>query len=344
MSKQTQSNQTQTEVVGMPKRRNRRWLRWLGGLVVLVVGLILAGTIYEPMAEAADRRAYPPLGQMVDVGGYRLHIHCTGSGSPTVVLEAGLGETSYSMAGWIAPAVAQVTRVCVYDRAGYGWSEAAAGPRDGDAVTTDLHTLLAQAQEKGPYVVAGHSTGGVYMRVFAARYPEQVAGMVLLDAQPNEALTRLPDYPTFYAVFSPVTKLLPYVAQVGITRLFAFSSQTGLPQAANEGEIASEVTVHQYRAQRDEFAWIPAALTQAQALQSLGDKPLIVVSAPMDAQKGWLVLQAEMTKLSTNSVQRVISNATHTFLIWNETYAVASSQAILDVVTAVRTAQPLAKE
>ena len=316
----------------------RRFMKYMG---LLFLGLLMIGLVYEPMAEQSYAKTHQAPGQLFQVGDHQLHIHCTGSGSPTVVLEAGLGATSYSMAGWIAPAVAQVTRVCVYDRAGYGWSEAAAGPRDGDAVATDLHTLLAQAQEKGPYVVAGHSTGGVYSRVFAARYPEQVAGMVLLDAQPNDAFTRLPDYPTFYAIFSPVTKLLPYVAQVGIGRLFAFSSQTGLPQAANEGEIASVATVHQYRAQRDEFAGIPAALTQAQALQSLGNKPLIVVSAPLDAQKGWLSLQTEMTKLSTNSVQRIIPNATHEFLILNKTYAVASSQAILDVVTAVRTAQPL---
>lgn len=319
-------------------KKMSRFMKYMG---LLFLGLLLVGLVYEPMAEQSYAKTHQAPGQLFQVGDHQLHIHCTGAGSPTVVLEAGLGLTSYSMAGWIAPAVAQVTRVCVYDRAGYGWSEGAAGPRDAVAVTTDLHTLLAQAQEKGPYVVTGHSTGGVYMRVFAARYPEEVAGMVLLDAQPNDAFTRLPDYPTFYAIFSPVTKLLPYLAQVGIGRLFAFSAQTGLPQAANEGEIASVVTVHQYRAQRDEFAGIPAALTQAQALQSLGNKPLIVVSAPTDAQKGWLVLQAEMTKLSTNSVQRIIPNATHEFLILNKTYAVASSQAILDVVTAVRTAQPL---
>lgn len=311
---------------------------------IVFLAFLLVGFVYEQIAEQSYGKTHKAPGQLFQVGDHQLHIHCTGSGSPTVVLEAGLGETSYSMAGWIAPTVAQVTRVCVYDRAGYGWSEAAAGPRDGMAVTADLHTLLAQAQEKGPYVVAGHSTGGAYVRVFAALYPEDVAGMVLLDAQPNDAFTRLPDYPAFYAVFSPVTKLLPYLAQVGLGRLIAFSSETGLPTEANEGENASAATVHQYRAQRDEVAGIPATLTQAQALQSLGNKPLIVVTAPVDAQKGWLVLQAEMTKLSTNSVQRVIPNATHASLILNKADAVASSQAILDVVTAVRTAQPLGKE
>jgi pimeloyl-ACP methyl ester carboxylesterase len=322
-------------------QKMRRVMKTIG---IVFLGLLLVGFVYEQIAEQSYVKTHNPPGQRFQVGDHQLHIHCTGSGSPTVVLEAGLGETAYSMAGWIAPAVAQVTRVCVYDRAGYGWSEAAVRPRDGMAVTTDLHTLLAQAQEKGPYILAGHSTGGVYVRVFAARYPAEVAGMVLLDTQPNEAFTRLPDYPAFYAVFSPVTKLLPYLAQVGLGRLVAFSAQTGLPKAENEGELASEATVHQYRAQRDEFAGIPAALTQAQALQSLGNKPLIVVTAPLEAQKGWLVLQAEMTKLSTNRIQRVIPNATHASLILDKGYAVASSQAILDVVTAVRTAQPLGKE
>lgn len=322
-------------------QKMRRVMKTIG---IVFVGLLLIGFVYEPMAEQAYVKTHNPPGQLFPVGDHQLHLHCTGSGSPTVVLEAGLSETSYSMAGWIAPAVAQVTRVCVYDRAGYGWSEVATGVRDGDAVAADLHTLLAQAQEKGPYVVAGHSTGGAYARVFAARYPEQVAGMVLLDAQPNEALTRLPDYPAFYAVFRPVTKVLPYLAQVGIGRLIFSSSQTGLPEAANAGESASLATVHHYRAQRDEVAGIPAALTQAQSLQSLGNKPLIVVTAPLGAQKGWLALQTEMTQLSTNSVQRVIPNATHESLILNKADAVASSQAILDVVTAVRTAQPLVKE
>lgn len=329
-----------------PKKRSlwQKMRRVLQSIGIVLLGLLLVGFVYEPMAEQAYVKTHNPPGQLFPVGNHQLHLHCTGAGSPTVVLEAGLGATSYSMAGWIAPAVAQMTRVCVYDRAGYGWSEAAAGPRDGNAVTTDLHTLLAQAQEKGPYVLAGHSTGGAYVRAFAARYPEQVAGMVLLDAQPNEAFTRLPDYPAFYAVLRPVTKLLPYLAQVGIGRLLFSSSQTGLPEAANESESASLATVHHYRAQRDEVAGIPAALTQAQSLQSLGDKPLIVVTAPLDTQKGWLVLQAEMTELSTNSVQRVIPNATHESLILNKADAVASSQAILDVVNAVRTAQPLVKE
>ena len=109
-------------------------------------------------------------GRLVDVGGHKLHINCTGTGSPTVVLEPGLGEPSTAMA-WIAPDVAATTRVCVYDRAGRGWSESAGAPQDGVQVATDLHTLLDRAGEHGPYVLAGHSAGGLYVLNFAAALP-----------------------------------------------------------------------------------------------------------------------------------------------------------------------------
>ena len=109
-------------------------------------------------------------GRLIDVGGHKLHINCTGTGSPTVVLEPGLGEPSTAMA-WIAPDVAATTRVCVYDRAGRGWSESAGTPQDGVQVATDLHTLLDRAGEHGPYVLAGHSAGGLYVLNFARALP-----------------------------------------------------------------------------------------------------------------------------------------------------------------------------
>ena len=114
-----------------PRRRGRGFLLALGVILVIVLGLTLAGTIYESAAEAADVRAYPPQGQMVDVGGYQLHINCTGAGSPTVVIEAGWGDWSL---GWssVQPGVAKTTRVCSYDRAGMGYSEAGPLPRDSD--------------------------------------------------------------------------------------------------------------------------------------------------------------------------------------------------------------------
>src|SRR5687767_13487427 len=131
-------------------------------------------------------------------------------------LESGLGETS-AYWGSISTALAPDTRVCAYDRAGRGWSDPAA-EQDGVAVTADLRTLLDRAHVPGPFVFVGHSSGAQYVRIFAGRYPEQVAGMVLLDAQPTDAFEGLPAYPAFYSAFR-ISALLPSLARLGVGRL-----------------------------------------------------------------------------------------------------------------------------
>ena len=136
---------------------------------------------YQTVRAAADAKASAMPGQLIDVDGHRLHLSCTGSGRPTVVLEPGAGGTSSDLR-WVTPAVARDTRVCVYDRAGRGWSEPAATPQDATQIATDLHTLLHRGHVPGPYVLAGHSFGGLYVLTFAARYPDEVAGMVLVDS------------------------------------------------------------------------------------------------------------------------------------------------------------------
>ena len=168
-------------IVHARRRLRSRSRRWLLNPVLAMLALAAIGGGYETVREATDARAYPMPGRLIDVGGHRLHLHCTGSGSPTVVLEPGAGETSSNL-GWIAPAVARDTRVCVYDRAGRGWSEPADNPPDGEQIATDLHTLLQRGHIAGPYVLAGHSFGGLYALTFAARYPGEVAGMVLVDS------------------------------------------------------------------------------------------------------------------------------------------------------------------
>ena len=166
------------------RSRTRRLLLYP---LLAVLALSCVGGGYETVKQAADAKAYPAPGQLIDVGGHRLHLNCTGSGSPTVVLEPGAGGTSSDL-GWIAPAVAHNTTVCVYDRAGRGWSEAAATPQDGSQIATDLRTLLHRGGVPGPYVLVGHSFGGLYVQTFAARYPDEVAGMVLVDSTaPAEA-------------------------------------------------------------------------------------------------------------------------------------------------------------
>ena len=160
--------------------------RWLLYPVVGVLALLAVGGAVETVIEATDGGRSADGGELVDVGGHKLFISCTGTGSPTVVLEGGLGQGSAYFAR-IAPEVATTTRVCAYDRAGRGRSEPATGPQDGAAIARDLHALLAASGNPGPYILAGHSSGGVYVRFFAAAYPDEVAGVVLLDAQSPHA-------------------------------------------------------------------------------------------------------------------------------------------------------------
>src|SRR6266566_1251627 len=314
-------------------------------LYPLFVGLVVAGVGggYETIQEQVDRSTTAMPGHLVDVGGRRLYVHCTGSGSPTVVLVSGLAEASVYWGGWIAPAVAQNTTVCAYDRAGQGWSDPPASPQDGAAVATDLHTLLDHAQIAGPYVLVGHSTGGAYIRVFAARYPDQVAGMVFLDSQPNEAFTGLPDFPSQYNIISRASALFPSLARLGVFRLVNQFAADPLPVPTVDEERAVVSSASLNRIQRDEFAELPNTLKEAAELTTLGDRPLIIVTAAKGAQAGWLPLQDEMTGLSSNSVHRVLPDTDHPGLIHDRAGAAQASQAILDVVASVRSGTPLTK-
>jgi pimeloyl-ACP methyl ester carboxylesterase len=277
---------------------------------------------------------YPAPGPLVDVGGYRLHLYYAGSGTPTVVLESGLGESG-AYWGWISTALALETRVCAYDRAGRGWSDSAPVPQDGMAVATDLHALLERARVPSPFVLVGHSSGADYVRIFAGRYPEHVAGMILLDGQPAEAFEGLPSYPAFYNRFRRISALLPSLARIGVGRLVFHSGFASLPGHARDMQRLHYSSARHYRSLRDEFAKLPTSLAQARASQGFGDRPLVVVTAARDAQPGWLSLQEKMATLSTNSIHRVVPY-THDALITDQTAAKASSQAILGVVHAVR--------
>src|SRR5918994_2512686 len=309
--------------------------------VLALLFLAAVGGAYETVRETLGDDASAMPGELFDVGGHKLHINCTGSGSPTVILEAGLGQSAAEIAGWIQPGVASTTRVCVYDRAGSGSSELAEPPHDGAAIATDLHTLLMAAEIDGPYVLAGHSSGGVYVQVFAAMYPDDVAGIVLLDSQPSDALENLPGYAGEYSALRSTYALGPSLARVGLMRLLYVLVPSDLPPEAWAEARASMSTATHNRVVREDVVGLKAALAQAQALTTLGHRPLIVVTAAEDAHERWLPLQDEMAALSTNSVHPVIQDATHTSLIEDQGDSANSIQAIVDVVTAVRSGEPL---
>jgi pimeloyl-ACP methyl ester carboxylesterase len=311
-------------IVRVRKVLRSRTRFWVVYPLLAVYALSAIGGGYETIQEARERRSLSGSGQLVDVGGYRLQLDCKGSGAPTVILESGLGETS---AYWelIWSAAARDTTVCVYDRAGRGGSDPAPAAQDGFSVAKDLHVLLERGHVSGPLVLVGHSSGAQYVRIFAGRYPEHVAGVVLLDGQPAEALESLPNFPRFYSGFRRVSALLPSLARLGAGRLISRTYSARLA-----GSL------------RDEFAELPTSLAQARSFQSLGDRPLIVVTAARDAAAGWLPLQDAMAMLSTNSRHEVVPY-THIELITNEAAVRTSTRAIGDVVRAVRFAEPLEK-
>jgi pimeloyl-ACP methyl ester carboxylesterase len=311
----------------------------LSGLLALAA----IGGAYETVQERIDDGRYDMPGQLVDVGDHRLHLHCTGTGSPTVILEAGLGDLSAMMDAWIAPDVAKDTRVCTYDRAGRGWSESASGPQDAAAVATDLHTLLRNGDIDGPYVLAGHSAGGLYVQVFANLFPDDVAGLVLLDSMSPDQYEDVTNWSRFYQMWRRASALAPSLARLGVMRGIAQTSFGGLPADQRDEERAFYSTARYWRSQRDEFSKIRDSQKQAKELKSIGARPLIVLTAEKDAEGNWLPVQEEMAKLSTNTDHRVLADATHASLTEEEEYAAMSAQAIRDVVGAVRTGSTLTR-
>jgi pimeloyl-ACP methyl ester carboxylesterase len=182
--------------------------------------------------------------------------------------------------------------------------------------------------------------GGLYVRAFAARYPNQTAGVVLLDATDPHQFT-LPAYPAFYEGFRRVSALFPSLARFGVGRLAYRSQYGGLPSEARAEQYMFWCTARHARSLRDEFAAAPLAMQQAESLVTLGNRPLMVVTALKDAQEEWAALQAEVPKLSSNSSHWSLAATTHASLVEDKADAALASQAIREVVTAVQTAKPL---
>lgn len=185
--------------------RLRRTLRLI---VALLAVFVLAGATYQGVATALERHRYERPGGLVDAGGHQLHIHCTGKGSPIVILEAAAGSMSAAWA-WVQPEVAKVTRVCSYDRAGLGWSEAGDGSYIPSRVPEELRVLLDRANEIGPIVLVGHEAGALFARMYAARFASNTAALVLID---DPTISPTQSGPTLAPAW-------PWLARIGVLRL-----------------------------------------------------------------------------------------------------------------------------
>jgi pimeloyl-ACP methyl ester carboxylesterase len=323
------------------RSRSRRWLLYP---VMALMALAAVAGGYETVAGALDED-FPVPGRLIDVGEHSLHLNCRGSGSPTVILEPGAGGMSSDLA-WITPAVARDTRVCVYDRAGRGWSEPADSPQDGAQIATDLHTLLQRGHVPGPYVLAGHSFGGLYVLTFAARYPDDVAGMVLVDStEPGSAETpgTSPGDDGSYDIMWRVSGLLSSSARLGVGRLLGQLTYGSLPPRARDEAIASAATPKHVQSTIDEYMQGSASADQAASLGDFGDKPLVVLTAGSGSDAEWKAAQDDLASLSTNSAHRVVDDASHGEMLLDEDAAAATTQAILDVVSSVRSGRPLVR-
>lgn len=292
-----------------------------------------AGFVYQVVAEARDRHTYLPPGSLVDVDGCLMHVQTTGSGSPTVVLESGLGGMSSAWA-WIQPETAKFSRVVSYDRAGLGWSEVDAAPKTARLTARRLHTLLQRSHAHPPYVLVGHSMGGLLIRVFADRYPGEVAGMVLVDASHPDQHLRSSAIETHMRSGFHFLKAVPLLTRLGYIRLTGLFDAwaEGLPlRQAEEARAFLSSYRHLRTTLNESLAW-EAVCTEVRSARTLGDIPLAVVTAGRDILPGHPDLQAELALLSSNCIQMSIRGADHVTLVTQREYAQSVVRAIHHVV------------
>lgn len=302
-------------------------LKWIKrvflGLLALAGFALLTGIAFEQWSRWNVAREYQPVGQLYDVNGTAMHLHCSGSGEPTVILESGLsidGSLSWVL---VQPEIAKTNRVCSYDRAGILWSEGVDESPTASVTTERLNELLKSASERPPYVMVGHSLGGPLTRVFADRYRQDVKGVVFVDSSHPEQMQRFSEEARNAMSGPPPALVAKFLAESGLLRLLQSGPIEGFPE---EAQTAVEFFPQTMPGILAEFDALEAILAEASATASFGDLPLIVLTAgqlPDEMPPGmtpeiaaeisqvWSELQVELTALSTNGEQRVIDDAAH---------------------------------
>ena len=257
----------------------------LAALCLIAAALAITGALYETISRWRDTQRFPQRGHLVQAGSIRMNIDCSGQGSPTVILESGSGGPSID---WlmVQPEVAKFTRVCSYDRAGYGWSDSGPEPRSSLQIARELKQLLEAAGEKGPYVLVGHSMGGYDIRVYTGLYPNDVAGMVLVDASHEDQDVRAPESIRKWSQDyrrHPAWKKLKYFFQLhlGWARLTADRDSPAFwPKAFRDEEnFLTLPTKHQFATIDEDQVFSTVSAAQVRSAGTLGDRPLIVLTA-----------------------------------------------------------------
>ncbi|MEZ4672551.1 MAG: alpha/beta hydrolase [Anaerolineae bacterium] len=321
-------------------------------LVALLVVIPVLGMAYQTVAEASDKGSYPPPGQMVVVDGHQLHINCTGAGSPTIILEAG----AYSFSSewyWVQRQLESTNRVCSYDRAGNGWSEAVSGPRDGLTIVHELHALLQAASVPPPYIMVGHSLGGVTNPIYANQYPGEVQGLVLVDSAVPIGLNWSDvEFQAYMDANASAYGIMMTLGRVGALRFIIRNEFRGYgyPQQIVDELTAFKSTLTDVNTWDAEVRLAQWELSQqANAVKDAGEMPLVILwaghpelTAPEDRAK-LESIWALVSVTSSNSDTRVVDGSDHGSIIGNEAYAAQVTQAVHDVLESVRSGQPLAQ-
>ncbi len=317
--------------------------------VAVIVGFLFAGAAYEERCRRRDAQRYPQLGQLIDVGGHRLHLLSKGTEGPTVVIEQGAGGPSIAWFG-LQEEIAQFARVCIYDRAGYQWSDSVPGARSLEDRVKDLYALLVKAAVPGPYVLVAHSYGGFLVRLFAREHRESVAGLVLIDT-PDEGVYFRREALSRYSQIAWMLGVMKLLSAVGLPRLLTrwlARRDNDLPSPVS-GQVNSGMVRSEYfAAARDDIASLKRAspwLREPGALGMLGDLPVVVITHGQSfpgpfavLEKSWREGQQRLAALSTNSELIVADRANH-MIQHNDPEIVVD--AIRRVVCAVRAGELL---
>jgi pimeloyl-ACP methyl ester carboxylesterase len=330
------------------KRANRTVAWWFKRIVLALIVFILIAVgvvlILGAKAKAALKAKYPPVGQMVDVGGYQLHLFCQGTGSPTVVMEAGAGQTGLYWS-LVQPEIAESVRTCVYDRAGYGWSEKSPQPRSIGTMVEELHTLLHNANVEGPYILVGHSLGGIIVRQYTQRHPQDVVGMVLVDSAREKQFERFPEQiVTAGAKEFAQFRRLELLIALGVPALnpSRVPLESKLPKEAAEAYRALLLSDPKHLVTyQSEVEAVKRGDTEP--VKTLGDLPLIVlshgqfdprtmgVSAEVAEQyeQTWQELQLELAALSSKGKRIVAEQSGHNIHLEQPELVIRAVQEVL---------------
>jgi pimeloyl-ACP methyl ester carboxylesterase len=307
-------------------------------MLTVPVCLLVVGAYYQGSAERRDLQAHPIPGHLVDVGPYQLHIYCTGSGSPAVILDSGMGD-SYLSWRKVQPQIAHFTRVCSYDRAGLGYSDHSRHPSTSKDFAKELHTLLHNAGISAPYVLVGHSMGGFDVRLYASLYRSDVAGMVLVDSSHPAQQSRLPPaLNDMDATWLREQEFMEFAMPFGVPRLLGF--------CGNDAEVrAAECNFHDAHEGVAELKAIAESAAQAAATGSLGDMPLVVLSHDPDApqpdlpedlvkptNEAWQQMQEELVRLSARGKQVIAKNSGHYIQLDRPDLVIAGVRSVVDQV------------